>query len=158
MAKENEAVLERIGTLLEKSLKRLDPACRLAEYGVWPIWNDLVGSTIARNAQPDKIRHGTLFVRVTSPIWLQQLQYMKEVISEKLNQKLGNDVVKNIFFFIGKLETDSRDAPQDAPKEIREPLHSASKAALMNDEQLSSLKDPDIRLAFEKLFARITKG
>jgi predicted nucleic acid-binding Zn ribbon protein len=97
MAKKDSPV-ERLGAVLEKSLKRLELAPRLDEYGVWPIWNDVVGKPIARNAQPEKIRNGTLFVRVTSPVWMQQLQYMKEMIADKLNQRLKGDVVRNIFF------------------------------------------------------------
>ncbi|MGE5816498.1 MAG: DUF721 domain-containing protein, partial [Deltaproteobacteria bacterium] len=60
--------VERIGEVLEKSLKRFAPAMRLDEYGVWPVWDDVVGKTIARNAQPEKIRNGTLFVKVASPV------------------------------------------------------------------------------------------
>ena len=71
---------------MDKSLKRLELSTKLKEYGVWPIWNEIVGATIARNAQPEKIRNGTLFVKVASPTWMQELQYMKEMISEKLNQ------------------------------------------------------------------------
>ena len=97
MARHNPEI-ERLGQVLDKSLKRMEISTRLDEYGVWPIWNDIVGTTIARNAQPEKIRNGTLFVKVTSPVWMQQLQYMKEMIAEKLNQRLKTDVVKNIFF------------------------------------------------------------
>src|SRR2546427_13187396 len=99
--------LERVGDILKHSLKRLDLSGRLSEYGVWPIWNEIVGSTIARNAQPEKIRNGTLFVKVTSPVWMQQLQYMKEMIAEKLNQRLKTDVVKNIFFIVGRVHTEN---------------------------------------------------
>jgi predicted nucleic acid-binding Zn ribbon protein len=63
----------------------------------------MVGDIIARNAQPEKIRQGTLFVKVSSHVWMQQLQYMKDQISDKLNQKLGGEVVKNIFFYVGEI-------------------------------------------------------
>ena len=95
-----DAYVERLGDVLGKSLKRLELATRLDEYGVWPVWNDVVGNPIARNAQPEKIRNGTLFVKVSSPVWMQQLQFMKELIAEKLNQRLGTQVVKNIFFVV----------------------------------------------------------
>src|SRR6266540_7089936 len=106
MVKKNPQ-LERVGEVLDQSLKRLDLAPRLDEYSVWPIWNEIVGKTIARNAQPEKIRNGTLFVKVTSPVWMQQLQYMKEMIAEKLNQRLKTDVVKNIFFIVGRIHTEN---------------------------------------------------
>src|SRR5438128_8112889 len=98
MAKKNPQ-LERVGKVLNQSLKRLDLAPRLDEYSVWPIWNEIVGKPNARNAQPEKIRNGTLFVKVTSPVWMQQLHFMKNMIADKLNQRLKQDIVKNIFFY-----------------------------------------------------------
>ena len=67
MAQKNQQ-LERVGAVLDQSLKRLALAPRLDEYSVWPIWNEIVGNTIARNAQPEKIRNGTLFIKVSSPV------------------------------------------------------------------------------------------
>ena len=139
--------IDVIGELLDKSLSRLDLSRRLDEYGVWPIWRDVVGEAIARNAQPEKIRNGTLFVKVSSPVWMQELQFMKEMIAEKLNQRLQNNaMVKNIFFMVGRIE------------ETEPPVAAAETAAAeenfdhpVNQEFLQSIKDPEIRTAFAKL-------
>ena len=147
--------MEKLGEILQKSLKRLDLSLKLEEYGIWPIWNEIVGATIARNAQPEKIRNGTLFVKVSSSTWMQELQYMKEMISQKLNQRLGRDVVKNIFFFVGKVEgivpmskTQESSAPVLSPLELKP-----------DEEQLRSVKDPEIRRALKRLYAaRSRKG
>jgi predicted nucleic acid-binding Zn ribbon protein len=143
-----DSQIERLGTVLEQSLKRFDLSSRLNEYSVWPIWNDVVGPTVARNAQPEKIRNGTLFVKVTSTVWMQQLQYMKDVILEKLNQRLGTEVVKKIFFVAGRLDADIETQ--------REPLPAATKAATQEanlDKQfLDAVRDPEIRKAFQRLF------
>ncbi|MBI4490977.1 MAG: DUF721 domain-containing protein [Deltaproteobacteria bacterium] len=139
--------LEKLGEILEKSLKRLDLSGRLVEYGVWPIWNDTVGPTIARNAQPEKIRYGTLFVKVTSPTWMQQLQYMKEMITEKLNQRLGREVVKNIFFVVGRVEGELL-----RPKAKESSSGSLSSTeSIIDEETLHSIKDPEIRRALKRL-------
>jgi hypothetical protein len=138
---------ERLGDVLDKSLKRLELAPRLDEYGVWPVWNDVVGNPIARNAQPEKIRNGTLFVKVTSPVWMQQLQFMKELITEKLNQRVGSPVVKNIFFVVGRVESDEAEAEsQPAARSEPEPREPA-----IDEEFLKSLTDPEIRQAFKRL-------
>ena len=142
-----DAYVERLGDVLGKSLKRLELAPRLDEYGVWPVWNDVVGNPIARNAQPEKIRNGTLFVKVSSPVWMQQLQFMKELLSEKLNQRLGTVVVKNIFFVVGKIDADAA-GTEDQPvaRSTREPLEPK-----IDEAFLDSLTDPDIRQAFVRL-------
>lgn len=140
--------IERLGDVLGKSLKRLELAPRLDEYGVWPVWNDVVGNPIARNAQPEKIRNGTLFVKVSSPVWMQQLQFMKELIAEKLNQRLGTQVVKNIFFVVGKIDVDAPEIKaQPAARSESEPQPQPQ----LDDAFLDSLTDPDIRQAFRRL-------
>src|SRR5262245_30140794 len=148
-----DASLERVGEVLDKSLKRLDLSPRIDEYGVWPIWNETVGQTIARNAQPEKIRNGTLFVKVSSPVWMQQLQFMKEMIADKLNQRLGRDVVTSIFFMVGSI-----DAPAEISQQptVTNSMDDGLKQATREDF-LTSIDDPEIRDAFRKLlksFAR----
>lgn len=142
-----EPQLEKLGEVLKKSLKRLDLSPRLEEYGVWPVWDEIVGATIARNAQPEKIRNGTLFVKVSSSTWMQELQYMKEMISEKLNQNLGKEVVKNIFFVIGKIEAGAAKSENQESSAGPSPLEWK-----LDEEQLRSVKDPEIRRALKKLY------
>lgn len=140
--------IERLGELLDTSLKRLDLDSRLADYGVWTIWNQAVGSAIARNAQPEKIRNGTLIVKVSSPVWMQQLQFMKEMITAKLNEQLQSNVVKNIFFMVGRI-----DLPPDASTD--QPV--ATPPRLIDAGFIETIEDPEIRDAFKKLlnsFAR----
>ena len=152
MAKKNPQ-LERVGEVLDQSLKRLDLALRLDEYGVWPIWNDIVGKTIARNAQPEKIRNGTLFVKVTSPVWMQQLQFMKNMIADKLNQRLKQEVVKNIFFMVGRIDVEEEELETPSLELHGDP----ATLPQVSEEFLQSIDDAEIRDAFKKLlksFAR----
>jgi predicted nucleic acid-binding Zn ribbon protein len=152
MAKKNPQ-LERVGEVLDQSLKRLDLAPRLDEYGVWPIWNDIVGKPIARNAQPEKIRNGTLFVKVSSPVWMQQLQFMKNMIADKLNQRLKQEVVKNIFFMVGRIDAEEEELETPSLELHGDP----ATLPKVNEEFLQSIDDAEIRDAFKKLlksFAR----
>ena len=135
---------ESVGDVLQQSLKRLDLAARLDDYAVWPIWNDVVGKVIARNAQPEKIRNGTLFVKVSSPVWMQQLQFMKDMIAGKLNHRLKSETVRNIFFMVGRVEA-SVDITEE-PKDVAENLE-----APVDEDFLQSIADPEMRAAFRKL-------
>jgi predicted nucleic acid-binding Zn ribbon protein len=136
--------IDRLGEVLGNSLKRLDLSYRLSEYGVWPVWDEVVGKTIAVNAQPEKIRNGTLFVKVTSSVWMQQLQFMKEMIAEKLNHRLNREVVKNIFFVVGRIDSPKPlETPTSAP-----PIDSERK---IDQQFLESVSDPELRQAFKKL-------
>lgn len=146
MAKKDSQV-ERLGDVLSMSLKRLQLGQRLDEYGVWPIWNDVVGVPIARNAQPEKIRNGTLFVKVASPVWMQQLQYMKIMIVERINQRLKADIVKNIFFIVGRIDAD----PSEKNPQTVQPQNVVSAESRLDDQFLESIEDPEIRHAFRRL-------
>lgn len=140
---------ERVGDVLAMSLKRLQLGPRLEEYGVWPVWNDVVGIPIARNAQPEKIRNGTLFVKVTSPVWMQQLQYMKMMIIERINQRLKADIVKNIFFVVGRVDADN-DADEGNPPPVL-PQRVIATESQLDDRFLESIENPEIRQAFRRL-------
>jgi predicted nucleic acid-binding Zn ribbon protein len=149
----NDPPMEQLGRVLDKSLKRLDLSPRLEDYRIWPIWNDVVGKPIARNAQPEKIRNGTLFVKVTSPVWMQQLQYMKEMVAERLNQRLGAEVVKNIFFVVGKVKAD----PVEVDCKAQSSPSDASTDNLQDEEFLDSVRDPEIRQAFKRLLKHYSR-
>lgn len=152
MAKKDLTV-ERVGDVLGNSLKRLDLWSRLDEYGVWPIWNDVVGRTIALNAQPEKIRNGTLFIKVTSPVWMQQLQFMKQMIADKLNQRLKTEIVKNIFFIVGRIDTSAVTAEDSVGgRQTVRP-----RAVKIDEEFLQSVHDPEIREAFKKLLTSYSR-
>jgi predicted nucleic acid-binding Zn ribbon protein len=148
MERKDHPQVERLGQILDKSLKRLELSGRIEEYGIWPVWNETVGPVVARNAQPEKIRNGTLFVSVTSPTWMNELQYMKQMIAEKLNERIGREVVKNIFFVM------ARDpAPKQAPAGHAHAKPSlGTNEATVDDAHLDAIRDPELRQALKRLF------
>jgi predicted nucleic acid-binding Zn ribbon protein len=150
MGRKTPQPIDRVGEVLSNSLKRLDLSYRLSEYGVWPVWDEVVGKTIAVNAQPEKIRNGTLFVKVTSSVWMQQLQFMKEMIAEKLNHRLNREVVKNIFFVVGRI-----DSPK--PSETQTSTPPIDQEPKIDQQFLESVSDPELRQAFRKLLTSYSR-
>lgn len=148
MARKDPPPIERLSDVLEISLKRLDLNARLDDYGVWTIWNQTVGAAIARNAQPEKIRNGTLMVKVSSPVWMQQLQFMKEMIAAKLNDQLKSTVVKNIFFVVGRIDQPSDDSAAPA---------TATPPRLVDASFIETIDDAEIRDAFKKLLSSFSR-
>lgn len=65
---------------------------------IWKVWDEAVGPAIARNAQPLWIKDRRLRVKVSDPIWLQELCYLEAGVREKLNAKLGRQAVEKIEF------------------------------------------------------------
>ncbi len=75
---------------------------RLHQYRALLVWEEVVGPQIAARTKPDRIRDGVLEVCVDQPTWMQQLQLLKPQILAKLNAKLGNEVLRDIFLKRGK--------------------------------------------------------
>ncbi len=61
-------------------------------------WDDVVGTTIAKNTFPEKVEHGIMTVKVATPAWRQELLFKKKHIIEKLNEIFGKQIIKDIRF------------------------------------------------------------
>ncbi len=70
----------------------------LEDGQIWKVWEKLIDKNIAKNAYPIKIKNKVLFLRVSSPIWIQELRYKQKEIKEKINSTLGRKAVKEIKF------------------------------------------------------------
>lgn len=103
-------------TLAADSLARLLQSIdlRLEAYQVWSFWDEVVGESIARRAQPQRLRDGVLFVAVSSSTWMQELQFMKEEIRERLNQRLGEPLIADLFLVSGRVQPKEAAAPPPA--------------------------------------------
>jgi predicted nucleic acid-binding Zn ribbon protein len=93
--------LQSIGEVLFSVLKKRGMASKIEENALVKLWPEAVGMQIASKTKPDCLRNGTLFVKTVSPVWVQQLHFVKEEIREKLNQLSGNNTVKEIRFLVG---------------------------------------------------------
>jgi len=68
---------------------------------VFEIWNQIVGESVSKNAQPSAFKGRLLLVEVNSSVWMHQLQFLKEDIIRKINETMGEEVVEDIKFKIG---------------------------------------------------------
>jgi predicted nucleic acid-binding Zn ribbon protein len=98
MARTSSGRPGRLAETLGRVVQRIDPEQRLEVYRVWTFWADEVGPSIAARAKPLRFRAGVLFVRVASHAWMQELQFMKETIRERLNARLGAALIRDVYF------------------------------------------------------------
>ena len=71
---------------------------KLNEIDVVASWEELLGQTVARYTESLKIYNGTLFVKTSSPALRNELIMMKDEIRKRLNQKAGQEIIKQIVF------------------------------------------------------------
>jgi predicted nucleic acid-binding Zn ribbon protein len=133
--------------LLQESLQGLGLAERLRAAEIWRVWADVVGVPIATRAQPLRIINGTLTVAVSSAPWMQELRFMTGMMKDKLNSRLGTEVVREITLKAGKVEIPAVEAPEENLPKKRLTLR--QKALI--EEHSSPISDPEIRQAFAEL-------
>ena len=131
---------------LSEILGNLPVKERVKEYGLWKVWDKLAGEAVSRHCQPDRLKDGILFLKVDSPVWMQQLQFMKSLILEKVNGYMKDNAVKDVRFQIGKL-SQTRKGKWKPWKEVSLP----QEVVLRLNNELSSVRDPELRDIIKKV-------
>ena len=94
---------QSIRSILEKTVKTLEIDVPLKTYSILGAWKEIVGESVAGHSQPHSIRNRILLIDVTHPTWMQQLQFLKPTLLEKVNTFLGESLIQDIRFKLGKI-------------------------------------------------------
>ncbi len=133
-----------IYSILEKTLKALEIDVPLKSYSIWGAWKEIVGDSVALQTQPRSVRNRILFVDVSHPTWIQQLQFLKSTLLEKINAFLGEPYIQDIRFRLGK---------------ISPPIPNLPKTHLLEDEKLDKATLNRIENIIQKIDDRdVRKG
>src|SRR5688572_20791834 len=90
-----------IGEALNRYLAKAGPAKRVAQAQVIPDWPRLVGPQIAAVTEPESVApDGTLFVRVATSAWMNELQLMAPQIMAAINGRGGR--IKTIRWLLSR--------------------------------------------------------
>ncbi len=90
--------MQSLKTALDGYLKKVGLEKAVAQSAALHKWKEAVGDAIASNTTPVDVRFGKMTVKVTTPVWRQELQLQKKEIIEKLNNSIGKNVIKEIQF------------------------------------------------------------
>jgi len=92
-----------VGEALRGYLAKAGLAKRLAQAQVIPEWPRLVGPQIAAVTSPESVTlDGTLFVRVATSAWMNELQLMAPQIMAALNGGGGGGRIKSIRWLLSR--------------------------------------------------------
>lgn len=128
-------------TVLATMVPQFASSQRWNEYRVWEVWEDAVGEALARKACPTKIQNGKLFVTVSSSVMMQELQFAKATLRERLNKKIGVSVVRDIMFVIGRV----------SERALRQKMPAQRSLPVYTEITMPQLSRPEIEVAFSKL-------
>ncbi len=71
---------------------------KLGEAEVFARWAELVGNTVAQQAEPERLEKGRLVVRVKTSTWRHQLLFMRRDLIVAINGRIGQKVIREIVF------------------------------------------------------------
>lgn len=136
-----------LSDVVRVELTTLGLAERLREAEIWRLWPEVVGLTVAARARPLRIIKGTLTVAVSSGPWKQELTFLKGMMIEKLNERLGGEVIKDIVLKSGQVGRDADMSPMP-PEETPRKKRLTSRQLSFIDEQSAAITNPETRDAF----------
>ena len=69
---------------------------KLSEVGVINSWEEIVGKAISSRTSKIYIKDRILYVHLNSSVVRNELLMLRETLKEKLNEKAGSEVIKDI--------------------------------------------------------------
>jgi len=90
--------MQSLKIAIDAMLKKFGIDNAIAQNNAINLWNEIVGDKVAKNTQPDKVEHGIITVKVSSPTWRQELYFQKKEIILKINKTIGKNVIRDIRF------------------------------------------------------------
>jgi hypothetical protein len=144
---------EMLGEILGKILKKRNIPHTSTDRHLLNIWRQAVGPQIAAQTHPDTLKRGVLFVRVSAPVWMHQLQFMKEEILGRINGLSSPEEVRSLRFCIGEIPTSPLGGAQGPPLDPALPPL-AGRDRTMIRESLDTVRDPELRTILERVMTR----
>ena len=92
--------MKKVANIIDRVMKNLGLSRRYNEQKSILFWDDIVGERISKKAKPLYARDGKLVVEVENSTWMNELQFLRMEILEKLNKKLGRWTIVDIYFLL----------------------------------------------------------
>lgn len=89
---------QSISSVLKNYVRENNLERKLNELDLIKSWESVMGKTVARYTGNLYIQNNTLFVETNSPIVRNELLMMKEEIRVRLNEVVGEELIKSIIF------------------------------------------------------------
>ncbi|MDP6457434.1 MAG: DUF721 domain-containing protein [Candidatus Marinimicrobia bacterium] len=88
--------MQPLGKAIRSVLKSVGIDRAVLQNEALVVWEKVVGKAVAENTTPEEVKHGTLIVKVSTPVWRNELAMRKGEILEKLNDTLGKKVIRDL--------------------------------------------------------------
>ncbi len=89
---------ESLSNILKNYIQENNLERKLNELDLIKSWEEVMGKTVTRYTKNIYIQNNTLFVETTSPVLRNELLMMKEDIRTRLNETVGEEIIRTIIF------------------------------------------------------------
>lgn len=140
--------LERV---LRPYIQRSGLVPKIRENKLVGAWEEIVGKGVAEATEPARLQNRTLQVKVANSVWMQQLQFHKKLMIQKVNQFLGESYLQDLRFILG----DRAEAEPKRGKRESIPLRELKREEKEKIErEVGRLSDGEMREVLSRLFAK----
>ena len=143
----------KLQDILDPYLRNTGLKRRLEESRILCHWPEIVGKAISENTQPSGVRNRVLQIKVINSVWMQQLQFMKGMILQKIKNQDESKGIEDIKFYLGEIDRSQQEAGKISPLPVRwGTLGKEEKEKI--EKEIEGVEDPDIREGLARLFAK----
>jgi hypothetical protein len=140
-----------LGRVLCPYIHRSGLVPKIRENRLIEAWEQIVGQGVAEATEPARLQNRTLQVKVANSVWMQELQFHKKLMIQKVNEFLGEPFLQDLRFILGEK---AKAEPKRKKKEaipIRE-LKREEKEKI--EREVGCLSDGEMREVLSRLFAK----
>ncbi len=114
------------------------------EKAALKLWTEVVGAKTASVTNAERVQKGILYVSCKDSMWAQQLHFLRPVIIKKLNERLGEDIIKEIRLSgRGYTKTTTKEGDGQAEKPYEQPELSATDVQAI-DAAVEGIENPEL--------------
>ncbi len=146
---------EPLNRILEEAIKRLPNIEQKKREGLAIAqWPELVGSILSEHTAAEFVRKGTLFVRVSDPIWMQELQFLKPVLIRRIDEEIGEGIILEIHLRMGEISpTLEKEKEEGHPSIKRIPKRKKEEI----ERVLSEISDLELKEGLRRIFTKAAR-
>ena len=160
--------MENVGSIVNGVLDARGWRGKVLEKMAVELWSEIVGDPINCHTLAERFQNGTLYVRVRSPQWTQELHFLEARIIARLNGRLKQPIVQKIRANVtpppgtprSKLKPDWEDPtfPAAPEKDARAPIPTDDDAANRGRELTAQIEDEEMRDIMARLIASVMRA
>lgn len=153
-------MVEEVSSLkmaLERSLRDLGLQKRLKTEQLTVLWPKIVGPNVATIASPAQYRRGTLFINVAESIWMQELKFQEGELIGRLNDALGEPLVRRLFFQLARTQPPTP-GPQSEPAAPPVGTLLDPQQELALEREVACVRDPHLREVLKDFRRRLLQA